>query len=144
MNIPDLRQSSFDAAESRLVHEAIRESGLGGLTLTLDRESARLNGEIEIRPAIFDCRRQLDTRCWVVQRLTGAHGARTCSCGALARTGAEGTYGSLPAAMAAALGEVVRLRVLAHLADPADSISAERPATPAVCHNDFITQSVHT
>jgi len=143
MNIPDSRQSGFDATENTLAHEAIRESGLGGVTLALDRHSARLNGEIEIRPAIFDCRGQLDTHCWVVRRLTGTRENRTCSCGALARNGAEGTYGSLMAAMAAALGEVVRLRVLAHVAGPADSILEERPATAAACHSDFITNCVH-
>ncbi len=143
MNIPASRRREFDATETTFIHEAIRASGMDAITPVWGPHSVSFNRVVELYPVLFDCRGALNTPCWIVNRLAAAEGPQACSCGELVREAATGTYGALKAAVAAALAEVVRLRVLANIGDSPEPILKERPAgQPAACHNDFITQCV--
>ena len=111
------------------------------ITLDWEPHSVQFNRVVAIYPVLFDCRGSLDTPCWNVRRTAAPESSRTCECGELVREAATGTYGSLKTAVAAALAEVVRRRVLENIADSSEPISKERPAgQPAPCHNDFIAQ----
>lgn len=145
MDIPASRKREFNTKELTFIPDAIRASGMdpASITLVWDPYSVSFNRVVEIHPVLFDCRGSLDTPCWIVRRLSALEGPQACSCGELVREAATGTYGSLKSAVAAALAEVVRLRVLANIADSSEPILKERPAgQPAPCHNDFITQCV--
>lgn len=147
MDIPASRKREFHQNEITFVQEAICLSGLDPVTIKVewDPQMVSLNGSVEIHAVLFDCRGLLDTPCWLVRRLAAAEGAQACSCGELVREAAAGTYGSLRTAVAAAIAEVVRLRVLSNTADPSEPILKERTAEqPAPCHNDFITQCVRS
>jgi hypothetical protein len=143
MDITASRKREFNEEEAAFIHKALRISEVDTISLVWNPHCVRFNGVVEIHPALFDCRGLLDTPCWIVRRLSAAEGPQACSCGALVREAAAGTYGSLKTAVAAAIAEVVRLRVLANLDDLSQRILKERPAgPPAACHNDFITQCV--
>ena len=150
MNIPSSRKREFNEKEVTLIHEAIRASGLdpGSITVAWDTHWVRFDRAVEIQPILFDCRGLLDTPCWTVQRFSAPESHQACSCGELVRDAATGTYGSLKTAVAAAIAEVVRLRVLENLADSSEPILKEHPpkerppGQPASCGNDFITDCV--
>jgi len=143
MNIPASRKREFHEKEVAFIQEAICASGLHAITPVWNPDSVGFNRVVEIRPVLFDCRGSLDTPCWIVRRSSASEGSQACSCGELVREAATGTYGSLKAATAAALAEVVRLRVLANIADSSEPILKERPTDrPVPCHNDFISQCV--
>jgi len=148
MDISASRKREFHEKEVAFIQEAIVASGLDPTSIDLawDAHSVVLNGVVEIQAVLFDCRGLLDTPCWSVRRFVQADAGHACSCGALVRESADGTYGSLKAAIAAALAETVRSTVLANLpADFSEPIPKERPASdlPATSGNDFITQCVH-
>jgi len=147
MEIPPSRKREFQENEVTFIKEAIGVSGLdpASITLAWDPHCVNFNRVVEIQPVLFDCRDALDTPCWLVRRSATAESAPTCACGELVREAATGTYGSLKTAVAAALAEVVRSRVLANIADTSEPILKERPAgQPAPSRNDFITHCVHT
>ena len=145
MDIPPSRKREFQEKEISFVQEAISKSGLEGVTPVWTRHSVQFNGVVELQPVLFDCRGLLDTPCWTVRSMATPEAAQTCSCGALVREVATGSYGSLKAAVAAAMAEIVRSRVLANIADTSEPILKERPAgQPAPSRNDFITHCVHT
>ena len=145
MDIPPSRKREFQEKEISFVREAIAKSGLKAITPVWSPHSVQFNGVAEIQPVLFDCRGLLDAPCWIVRRISVPGGARTCSCGTLVREAAEGTHGSLKEAVAAAMAEIVRSRVLANIADCSEPILRERPSgQPAACSNDFITHCVHT
>ncbi len=83
-------------------------------------------------------------RAGCIRRSAAPEGGQACACGQLVREVATGTYGSLRTAVAAALAETVRSRVLDQLADSSEPILKERPEEQApVSPNDFITQCVY-
>jgi hypothetical protein len=149
MDLPASRKREFHEKEVSFIQDAIRASGLdpASIDLAWDSHAVTLNGVVEIQAVLFDCRGLLDTPCWSVHRFVAADAAQPCSCGALVRESADGTYGSLRAAIAAALAETVRSRVLANLTDSSEPILKERPgspdALPPTSENDFITHCVH-
>jgi hypothetical protein len=145
MEIPTARKREFDTKEVTFIQEAIGASGLdpASIDLVWESSSVNINRVVEVHPVLFDCRGLLNTPCWLVSRLSASEGPQACSCGELVREAATGTYGSLKTAIAAALAEVVRLRVLTNITDHSQPILKERPADqPAPCSNDFITQCV--
>ena len=146
MEIPIARKREFHDREITFIEEAIRASGVdpGSITLAWDSRWVHFNRVVEIYPILFECPRgSADIPCWIVRRSSLPEGPQTCSCGELVREAATGTYGSLKTAVAAAIAEVVRLRVLANIADCSEIVLKDRPAgQPAPCHNDFITQCV--
>jgi len=147
MDLPTSRKRVFQENEVTFIQEAIRASGLDpdSITLAWDPHWVTFNRAVEIQPVLFDCRGALDTPCWVVRRSSAPETEEVCSCGALGREAATGTYGSLKVAVAAAIAEIVRLRVLANIADSSNPVLRERPAgQPAPCCNDFITHCVHS
>lgn len=147
MDIPAARKREFNPSEITFVQEAICLSGLDPVTIKLewDPHMVSLNGAVEIHAVLFDCRGLLDTPCWLVRRLSAGAGAQACGCGELVREAATGTYGSLKTAVAAAIAEVVRLRVLENTTDPSQTILKERTEEQqACCQNDFITQCVRS
>jgi len=145
MDIPPSRKRKFQEKEISFIQDAIRNAGLDGITPVWDPHGVQFNGVVEVQPVLFDCRGSLDTPCWIVHRFPASEKAQTCACGQLVREAATGTYGSLKEAVAAALAEIVRARVLTKLADCSEPILKERPAgQTAACCNDFITHCVHT
>lgn len=130
-----------------MIQKAIRASGLlpGSVNVDWDPNAVTLNRSVKIEAVLFDCRGLLDTACWTVRCMVAAESSRACCCGALAReVEANGTYGSLRTAAAAALAELVRMRVLAGVPDSSQTIKKERPPMPAVSGSDFITDCVHS
>jgi len=150
MDISASRKREFHEKEVAFIKDAVLASGLdpASIDLAWDPHAVVLNGAVEIQAVLFDCRGLLDTPCWSVRRFAPSESGQPCSCGALARESADGTYGSLKAAVAAALAEMVRSRVLANLTDfaePVPPILKQRSDTvPPASGNDFITQCVHT
>jgi len=147
MDIPASRKREFDAKEISLIGEAIRASGLdaASIPLTWLPHAVQFDGIVEILPVLFDCRGPLETRCWIVRRFAAQAAPEACSCGILVREAASGTYGSLRTAVASALAEVVRARVLDSVADAGDVTLKARKAEPApAAHNDFISDCIHT
>ena len=145
MDIPASRKREFQQEEVAFINEAIRISEVDTISVVWNPHSVRFNGGVEIHPVLFDCRASLNTPCWIVRRLSAGEGPQACSCGELVREAVAGTYGSLKTAVAAAIAEVVRLKVLANLVDFSQPILKERTADqPVACHNDFITQCVRT
>jgi hypothetical protein len=145
MDIPPSRKREFDEKEVTFIKEAILNSGLDEefITLAWGRHSVDFNRVVEIQPVLFDCRGQLDTPCWIVHRAPASEGSKVCACGELVREAADGAYGSLKAAVAAAIGETVRATVLANIPDSPQTILKERPAGQPTPCNDFITHCVH-
>jgi hypothetical protein len=114
MEIPIARKREFHDREITFIEEAIRASGVdpGSITLAWDSRWVHFNRVVEIYPILFECPRgSADIPCWIVRRSSLPEGPQTCSCGELVREAATGTYGSLKTAVAAAIAEVVRLRV---------------------------------
>jgi len=148
MDIPPSRKRELLEKEIAFIKDAVHSSGLDPALINLKwaPQSVVFDHVVELQPVLFDCRGLLDTACWLLRRFAPAgDGSDACMCGSLVRGTADGTYSSLKAAMAAALAEVLRSRLLATLPDSAEPIhkrsQADRPETPP---NDFITQCVHT
>ena len=150
MDIPPSRKRKFQEKEVSFIQEAILKSGLEPESIipVWNPYWVNFNGVVEIQPVLFDCRGSFDTPCWIVSRTATLENAPTCACGELVRESATGTHGSLKAAVAAALAEIVRSRVMVAIADCSEPILKERPerpaGQPAACCNDFITHCVHT
>ena len=146
MNIPASRQRTFHQKEVTLIKEGLQASVLGPASITTEwyPHAVRFDGLVEIQPALFDCRSVLNTPCWIVSSAVKPEQAHACSCGSPVREARTGVYGSLKTAIASAMAEVVRARVLTQIPDSADSILNARPAgQPASSCNDFITHCVH-
>jgi len=147
MNIPASRQREFHDKEITLIREAVLASGLDPSSITLEWEAhvVRFDGLVEIHPALFDCRSVLNTPCWIVECRVKPEQARACSCGSLVREARTGVYGSLKTAVASAMAEVVRARVLTQIPDSSDTILNGRPAEqPAPTCHDFISHCLHS
>jgi len=147
MDIPASRKREFDAKEISLIGDAIRASGLdaASVPLTWEPHRVQLDNVVELLPVLFDCRGPLETRCWIVRRLAAQCAPEACSCGILVRESASGTYGSLRTAVASALAEVVRARVLDNIPDAGEVIpKARQMETASAAPNDFITDCIHT
>lgn len=148
MDISASRQREFLEKEVTYIQEAIRASGLDSASIDLawNPHSVVLNRAVELQAVLFDCRGLLDTPCWSVRRFAQAETPQACSCGALVRESSDGTYGSLKAAVAAALAETLRAGLLANLTDFSEPILKEQSAAaqPAPAPNDFITQCLHS
>jgi hypothetical protein len=150
MDISPSRKREFHDEEVAFIKEAVKASGLdpSSIDLTWNPYSVVLNRAVEIQAVLFDCRGLLNTPCWSVHRFAVYGGPQACSCGALVREAADGTYGSLKAAVAAAIAEIARSRVLALLRDfsepiiQRDELLPEDRPQPAP--NDFITQCLHS
>jgi hypothetical protein len=146
MNIPASRQRKFHEKEVSLIEEAIRMSGLHpeSVPVVWDTHSVLIGKVVEVQAVLFDCRGLLDTPCWIVSRTAMPEPPEACSCGALARESCSGTYGSLKAAVATALAEIVRKRVMSALPESSDPILKARTAEPihAGC-SDFISHCIY-
>ncbi|HEX4085711.1 MAG TPA: hypothetical protein VHY22_12415 [Chthoniobacteraceae bacterium] len=141
MNISASRQRNIQEGETAFIQQAVRASGLpeGSVELDWEPHAVKFNGAVELQAVLYDCRGLLGTPCWTVRRLASPEPAMPCTCGALVREGADGTYGSLRAGVAAALGELVRLRVFDSLPDLAEPILRDQPLTsPATGPADFL------
>ena len=147
MNIPASRQREFHDKEIPLIEEAIRISGLHpeSVPVVWNLHSVQIGNLVEIQAVLFDCRGLLDTPCWIVNRMAMAEAPQACSCGALARESCSGTYGSLRGAVATALAEIVRARVMAALPETSDPLVTERSAEPihAGC-SEFISHCIYS
>jgi len=142
MNLPLTRQRTIHENEIDFIDEAVRTSGLPGGSVELEWEphSVTFNGKIELHAVQYDCRALLGTACWTVRRVGATEPFQSCSCGALARESADGTYGSLRTAVAAALGELVRLKILESFPETKPEIPRDRPEAAAANHppNDLL------
>jgi hypothetical protein len=144
MDIPPSRKRPFQDKEITFIEDAIKASGLTATELQWTAASVKFNNAVELQAVLYDCRGPLETSCWSVRRLAVVQEAQPCSCGAIVRESADGTFGSLKTAVAAALAELVRSRVLASMPEGSEPILKVRPANPAAAgENDFITQCVH-
>ena len=145
MNIPASRQREFHEREVTLIREGVLASGLEPISIELQPRLVLLDGSVEIQPALFDCRGALNTPCWIVSCTAKQERAQNCSCGSLVREARTGVYGSLKTAIASAMAEIVRARILAQIPDSPDAVLNARPAEqPAATCNDFITHCVHS
>lgn len=130
-----------------MIKEAVLASGLDPASISVESHphSVKFDGLVEIQPALFDCRSVLNTPCWIVSCSVRPEQAQACSCGSLVREARTGVYGSLKTAIASAMAEVVRARVLTQIPDSADTILSARPAEqPGPTCNDFISHCLHT
>ena len=142
------QKGQFEEQDINTIHEAIFLAGLdaGSIAVESDRNFVNIDNSVEIQPVLFDCRGALETPSWIVRSLTNPAASEPCSCGIMTRGGEVGTYTVLRDAIAAAIAEVVRLKVMANLQDPRDSSAdAGVPAAhlPKLFQNDFIRHSLH-
>lgn len=139
-------KGKFEKADLELIREAIHLAGLDRDILTIDSSwnFVNINDLVEIQPVLFDCQGTVNAPTWTVRRLNDPH-TEPCSCGVMMRGAEIGTYTTLPEAVAVAVAEVVRLKMLAAL---------ERCEHPAAAQehphfklnrfsNDFIRRSLH-
>lgn len=130
-----------------MIREAIFASGINPESVAVKWEPnlVRFDDFVEIQPAMFDCRNLLNTPCWIVSCAVKPDQARACSCGSLVREARTGVYGSLKTAVASAMAEIARARVLTTIPDTSDTILNARPdeVAPQTC-NDFIAHCAHT
>lgn len=137
-----------------MIEEAIRISGLHpeSVPVVWNLHSVQIGNLVEIQAVLFDCRGLLDTPCWIVNRMAMPEPPQACSCGALARESCSGTYGSLSGtygsirgAVATALAEIVRARVMAAPPETSDPLLTARTAEPihAGC-SDFISHCIYS
>jgi len=147
MDIPPSRKREFHEKEIAFINDALRVSGLDSSSITAAWEPhwVTFNGIVRIEPVLFDCHGWLDTPCWIVRRISTPDSSQTCACGQLVRDAVTGSYGTLREAVATAIGEVVRSRVLAAIPDSAEPIFKERHAgQQAPGCNDFMTHCMHS
>ena len=147
MNKRACRKGKFDAADLRQIKEAIHLAGLDHdmIAIESDRHFVNINHAVEIQPVLFDCKGQLDAPSWVVRSVKDA-ALEPCACGVMERGGEIGNYTSLPEAIAAAISEVVRLKVLAGLLESNQTFNSDHAAALHMlnpCKNDFIRHSLH-
>ncbi len=105
------KKSGFNKADLALVQAAIRLAGvdLHLLAIKSGKDFLNIDDTIEIHPLSL-----LGTRCWIVRLPAGTAFPGPCSCGATHR-GEIGTYTNKSEAVAAAIAEVIRLKLLADL-----------------------------
>jgi len=142
------KKGKFEEKDLKSIQEAIRAAGLdpAAVIIESDWHFVNINKVVEIQPVLFDCRGLLDTPSWIVRRRDDSVAGEPCSCGVMTRGGEIGTYIDLQEAIAAAIAELVRLKVLAQLHHAPETASSEKtPATTGAIHypNDFIRHSLH-
>ena len=148
MNDKACKKGKFEAADLRQIQEAIHLAGLDRdmVVIESDWHFVNINHTVEIQPVLFDCRGEVDAPSWVVRSVADASTLEPCSCGVMERGGEIGKYPRLDEAIAAAIAEVVRLKVMTGLQSSALSSADSHMATlhlPKLCKNDFIRHSLH-
>ena len=148
MNDKACKKGKFGAADLKQIQEAIRLAGLDRdmVVIESDWHFVNINHAVEIQPVLFDCRGELDSPSWVVRNVADASSLEPCSCGVMERGGEIGKYQHLDGAIAAAIAEVVRLKVMAGLQHSVPASAGSHSDTlhlPKSCKNDFIRHSLH-
>ncbi len=141
------QKGKFEEKDLKSIQEAIRAAGLdpAAVIIESDWHFVNINKVVEIQPVLFDCRGLLDTASWIVRRRDSSVADEPCSCGVMTRGGEIGTYNDLQEAIATAVAEVVRLKVLAKLHYTQEGASDKTSVTDNPIHypNDFIRHSLH-
>lgn len=138
------KKGKFDANDLKTVREAFRIIGIGqdSIHIESDWHYVNINGAVEIQPLLFDCRGALDTPSWIVRDVSNPSSGEPCSCGVMTRGGEVGTYAGLDEAIAAAVAELVRQKVLANLRTASGETASAQKSLKFP--NDFIRHSLHT
>jgi hypothetical protein len=126
------KNGEFTGADLDVVQAAIRLAGLDARSLVIKsgKHYLNINNSVEIQPLLFDCRGLLDTPSWIVRYSGDTASSELCSCGVTVRGGEIGTYTGVREAIAAAVAEVVRFKLLAELPRSAASSEAANSTHP--------------
>lgn len=123
------QKGEFDQEALALVMEAVRAGAEASCSKSMSVEMGAhfisIDDCVEIQPLLFDCRGLLQAPSFVVRRID-ALSSRECECGEMLRGSEIGNTATLPEAVAIAVSEALRRKILERL----ENFSTKQTTSP--------------